>query len=525
MSFPNSLRAHLRYGWKLRSFLSHTISLEEARAIVEENIAGREANFLRIIERSVFGFRRSPYLPLLKLAGCELGDIGNMVRSRGLESTLVALRAAGVYVSFEEFKGRVPIVRNGKLIPIKSQDFDNPHLGEYYRAETGGTTGAASQVAIDLDHLADYAPHMRLTEHAHRIFDTPTAIWYGVLPDGTGLQSVLLGSRFGHIAARWFSPNRSGGVRRQFATRFVVGMARLAGRRIPYPEPLGLERAATLAHWAADTVKAKGACLIRTHVSKALRLCIAARDEGLDLTGTTFFGGGEPPTPAKVRWITQTGARWIPMYWLTEAGCVGQGCARPADDNDVHFFKDGLALIEYPRKVPGLSDLEVDAFHFTTLFSSAPRILLNVESDDYGVVEKRSCGCALESYGFTDHLRDIHSFSKLTAEGVTLVGSEMIRILEEVLPARFGGSPLDYQLAEEEDERGFTRLTLLVSPRVALADEGAAIDAVLQALDRIATDADRSIWRQAQTLRVRRQEPIWTGRGKLMPLHLMKKRN
>jgi hypothetical protein len=521
MTSPASLRAHLRYARQLRPFLSRTITLAEARATIEERIAAREANFLRMLERGVFGFPRSPYLPLLNLARCEFGDIRNMVQRRGVEPTLFALRQAGVYVSFEEFKGRTPVVRDGKVIPVKPEDFDNPQLRHYYRGQSGGTTGAAAQVAIDLDHLADYAPHMIVTEDAHGLLRTPTAIWYGVLPDSTGLQSVLVGSRFGHIADRWFSPNISHGLRRRFANRFVVYMARLAGKRIPAPEPLALDHAATLARWAVDAVGRHGACLVRTQVSKALRICVAAQERGWDLTGTTFFGGGEPPTASKVRFITDTGARWIPMYWMTEAGCVGQGCAQPIDSNDLHFFKDGMALIQHPRKVPGF-DVQVDAFHFTTLLSSAPRLLLNAESDDYGVMEQRSCGCALEACGFTDHLREVRSFSKVTAEGVTLVGSGVVRVLEEVLPARFGGSPLDYQIVEEEDQQGFTRLTLLISPCVELTNENIAIEAVLAALQPIATEADRSVWRQAQTLRVRRQEPIWTGRGKLMPLHIMK---
>ena len=56
----------------------------------------------------------------------------------------------------------------------------------------------------------------------------------------------------------------------------------------------------------------------------------------------------------------------------------------------------------------------------------------------------------------------------MTGEGMTLIGTDMVRILEEDLPRRFGGSPLDYQLMEEEDERGFTRLSLVVSPDVVL---------------------------------------------------------
>ena len=99
---------------------------------------------------------------------------------------------------------------------------------------------------------------------------------------------------------------------------------------------------------------------------------------------------------------------------------------------------------------------------------------MNVESDDYGVIEEQSCGCPLECYGYTEHLREIRSFRKLTGEGVALVGSDMVRILEEVLPGRLGGSPLDYHLMEEEDADGFTRLSLVVSPRIEIADEQAA---------------------------------------------------
>jgi hypothetical protein len=151
--------------------------------------------------------------------------------------------------------------------------------------------------------------------------------------------------------------------------------------------------------------------------------------------------------------------------------------------------------------------------------------MLNVESDDYGVIEKRSCGCPLETYGYQEHLRHIRSLRKLTGEGVTLVGSEMVHILEEVLPGRFGGSPLDYQLLEEEDEQGFTRLSLMVSPKIEIADEAAVVEAVLEALGQgsVAADLTRAIWSQARTLRVKRGEPIWTARGKLMPLHLKRR--
>ena len=119
----------------------------------------------------------------------------------------------------------------------------------------------------------------------------------------------------------------------------------------------------------------------------------------------------------------------------------------------------------------------------------------------------------------------VYFFSpEIAGEGVTLVGSEMLHILEEVLPTRFGGSPLDYQLLEEEDQQGFTRLSLLVSPRVQIDNEAEILETVMQALKQGSTAAHlaSALWKQAETLRVRRQEPIWTARGKFMHLHRAK---
>jgi hypothetical protein len=223
----------------------------------------------------------------------------------------------------------------------------------------------------------------------------------------------------------------------------------------------------------------------------------------------------------KIQLITQAGASVVPAYHLTEAGNVGQGCTRPVDGNDIHLFKDSFALIQHSRPVPG-SELNVDAFLLTSLLPSAPKLLLNVESDDYGVLETRDCSCPFQEYGFTEHLREIRSFRKLTGEGVTLLGSDLIRLIEEVLPLRFGGSPLDYQFLEEEDENGFTRLTLIISPRVNLLNEKNVLDILLEALEQEggASNMARAVWNQAGTLRIKRMEPIWTHRGKLMPLHL-----
>ena len=355
MSVLADVKTYARFAWGLRGFLRDPISLAEARPIVRRRIAERETNFLRLVERGIFGYPGSPYFPLLKLARCEWGDINDSVRRHGLEHTLYALREAGVYITFEEFKGREPIVRDGQVVPVQARGFDNPYLSHYYQAETGGTTGAGTRVAIDLDHLAAQAPNLMLTQHAHGLLDVPTAHWFPILPASSGLITILYTARCGQLPRRWFSPITDRDVRQsltnRLATRGVVAIGRLCHAPVPWPVSLSLDQASVLARWAARMVETHGVCLIRAYVSMALRICVAAREEGLDLTGAVLWGSGEPPTPAKVRAMAQVGARWIPTYWFTEAGVIGAGCVRPIDGNDIHFFNDSFAglcpLVDY----------------------------------------------------------------------------------------------------------------------------------------------------------------------------------
>lgn len=519
-------RAFARFLAGLPRFLRRRMSYEEARGIIQRRLGEREANFLSSMERGVFGNPRSPYRPMLQLAGCELGDLVRSVREHGIEATLLNLRAAGVYVTFEEFKGRQPIVRGGQTIPARGEDFDNRNFKQYYSVSTGGSSGVGRRVSMDLTHLLARAPQRIVSQELQGISGLPAANWSDIPPAG-GLTGMLLSGLVRGRPHKWFSATKGGrdgiSLRFKLATDAALIVARLSGAKVSWPEYLPFDQAAVLARWARDRIKESGGCTIHGSVSRILRIAVAAQEEGIDLTGAVLRGGGEPPTHAKVAQITRTGATFRSGYAYTEVGSVGTCCLASDQPNDQHFWRDHLAMIQAPRQVPGF-DIEVSAFCFTTLLSTAPKLLLNVESDDYGVVDTRPCGCPWEELGLPEHIREIRSFRKLTGEGVTLVGSDMERILEEVLPGRFGGSPLDYQLLEEEDERGFTRLTLLVAPGVSLPDEQAPVEVILEALHQIGAGGDnaRNKWRQAGTLRVRREAPRLTSRGKLMPLHLAK---
>src|SRR5262249_17736824 len=110
-------------------------------------------------------------------------------------------------------------------------------------------------------------------------------------------------------------------------------------------------------------------------------------------------------------------------------------------------------------------------------------------------------------------------FEKLNAEGWCFLGSRLITLIEETLPARFGGDPTDYQLLEHEDHDGRTRLSMLVHPRVGAVDEKGVLACVEQMLPPTGGWGCVEMHRALTPLCVHRAVPFVTRAGKLMPLH------
>lgn len=522
------LKMYGRFVRGLRTFLRHPVSVDEAAAAIRQRMAEREENFLRVLQRGIFDYPRSPYLPLFRLTQCDIGDVRDMVRREGLEKALLALREAGIYVTFEECKGRVPIVRNGREFPVSAHSFDNPWLQAHYFSESGGSTGAGTRVHHDLDYLAVRATHDAVSYHAHGVLDAPIGVWRGMLPDGSGMNTTLALCRCGHPPLRWFTPGVPGlgkpaAWKFPIANQLTVLIGRACGVAIPWPEHVPVEQAIRIARWAEQMVEQRGKCVLAMVASRALRVAVAARNGGIDLTGVTFVISGEPVTTAKVEGIRASGASYFTTYGYSEAGRIGRGCCNPSSSNDLHLLSDMCAVIAYPRTVS--ENHTVPALNVTCLLPSSPKILLNAESDDYGILEQRHCGCPLEGLGFTTHLREIRSFRKLTGEGVSVLGIDILHILEEVLPQKFGGSPLDYQLVEEEDENGFTFISLIVSPSVPIDDEAELVSTLLDAMNRKgpAGGTASETWAQSGNLRIKRMQPVLTARGKLLPLYVPKR--
>jgi hypothetical protein len=289
---------------------------------------------------------------------------------------------------------------------------------------------------------------------------------------------------------------------------------------VPFPTYLKTNDFREAAEYVSRRRSQGARCVVESYTSPAVRVAAAALEAGLDMSGTMFLVAGEALTAAKRATIEKAGAEVYPSYPITEVGLVGHACRQMKTGNCVHLWHDGLAVISHRRRAP-LSEVEVNALLFTPVRAFAPFVLINAEMDDAGVIEPASCDCLFSRLGFKQQVRDIFSFGKLTGQGMTLVGTDLVMILEEALPSRLGGAPGDYQLVEREGAAQ-TQLTLRVSPRVRVSSAEKIRECFLSELRGYygGTLAART-WSHAEAVEVVIAEPFSTITGKVLSLHLL----
>ena len=515
----------------LRSRITPEEAIEQARLILKERVLHREENFLRLVERGVFGFHDSPYLPLLQKAGVSFTNLKNWVESDGIENTLRKLLSEGVYYTVDEFKGKIPVQRNGLRFTLNEKDFDNPFVSTAYEVRSGATRSAGTRIRIDYDYLTQRSFYDAFILNLHDSLKSPIANWFPVFPGAPGINSSLRFARIGNPPRKWFSQVEKSNVKvnweKRWGVQYIFLVSDLLGVPLARPEYVSLNDAHKIARWAHNMLQQNPNCVIYTFASSAIRVCMAAQEANLDIKGTRFLVTGEPLTPQKRAEIESLGARAVPIYGISEAGVIAAGCPQPYPDSDnCHFLVDTNAVITHKLRIP-YSDSEVEAFLFTSLLFEAPKILLNVGMGDYGAVRDEVCDCEFGHIGFNTHIGRIRSYEKLTGEGVTFVDTDLVNIIEKELPSRFGGQSTDYQLVEEEDSRGLTRLRLLVSPRLGNLDEQDIAETFIQLLKageyspESWAQSGTEMWAQARIVRVRREYPIATRSGKILPFHII----
>jgi hypothetical protein len=298
-------------------------------------------------------------------------------------------------------------------------------------------------------------------------------------------------------------------------------MSRICGAPIPYPEFVPISQSQKVAEWLAEQTGRGLPAHLDTNASCAVRVLQAAKDRGLDISGSFLRVGGEPYTEAKARMVAEAGCKAAVHYSMAEVGHIGIACGNPGNLDDVHLITHKMAVLQRPV-VTSLGEFE--AFYLTTLAPVCPKIMLNVAIGDNGVLEERDCGCAVGKIGFHQHIHSIRSFEKLTSDGMQFLGSDLLLLLEQVLPGQFGGGPNDYQIVEMEDD-AVTKVQLVVSPRLGPLDEHQLLQVTLEFLGSRARENRMMVerWKEGETLAIKRAEPHVTKAAKLQPLHILPK--
>lgn len=297
--------------------------------------------------------------------------------------------------------------------------------------------------------------------------------------------------------------------------------SQLAGVPLPRPEHVPLDDPRPILGWLTESLGAGARPHLFSFTSSAVALCRAAARAGADLTGAHLTVVGEPVTAARMRVLRDSGAEVAPRYAIIECSSIGHGCLSPEVSDEVHFLSDLHALVQ-PGPELSVAGVSRSALFLSSLRLAAPFVLLNVSMGDEAVVTERACGCPLARLGWATHLHTIRSPEKLTAGGMTFLDTDVVRVLEEVLPARFGGGPTDYQLLEEEAADGRPRLRLLVHPAIGALDGARVVDTFLTAVGKTggAAEVMARMWHDAGFLNVDRRPPYATPTGKILHLHV-----
>ena len=517
------IKFYSKMAWGIRQFL-RTPPIADPEAHIRHNLARREDNFLALVERGIFQHSPSPYNEMFRLAGCTFGDLQNEVRRAGLEPTLRRLRENGVYVTHDEFKAKTPIVRSGREIPSHDASFRNPQVANALsEGISSGSRSKGTRSPRAIGRLLEREVHFKIRNKEFDLAKRIRIELKPILPSGTGLGPGQRSHREGHPVEKWFAVG--GGLRDsghyRFVTHCLVRWTRLLGAPAPLPTYLAPNDFSVVAEYIARRRREGALAAVHAFPSPAVRVAAAAIELGLDISGTLFFVGGEALTDAKRETIQRAGAEVYPFYPISEVGPIGSSCRQMNNGNCVHFFEDNVAAFVH-RRVARLSGAEVNALQFTSLLKHCPHVLVNAEMDDAGIIGPAQCDhtCAYSRLGLTKQVSEIFSFGKLTGQGMTLVGTDLLKILEVILPARFGGAPGDYQLVEREGDAQ-TQVTLRVNPRIQAAPEKIR-ECFLRELKTFYGGSLASrMWSHAEGIEVVLGQPFATRTGKIHALHLL----
>ena len=448
-----------------------------------------------------------------------------MVQTDGLDGALRALLRQGVYLTVDELKGRRPVVRGSLTLTVTPQACWNPTVTAHllrYRSGSSDGLGPQAPAPIDFAHLRDRAANFVLTLGARGGLGWDHGYWH--VPGSLAMMHILETLAFDRPARKWFSQldvdDPALHPRYRWSAQAMRWECAMLGVRLPPMEHVSFHDPSPILDWFVATRRAGRIPHLKTYASSAVLLSQAVQAAGLDLGGVQMTVSGEPLTGTRREAIQRSGARAVQRAGSGELGPIGYGCLTPADAGDLHHYRDFHVLLQPgPGGCP--AGLRPRSLLFTTLRASTRLVLLNASVGDEAEVVDGDCGCPLAGLGWTTRLRGLRSHEKLTTGGMGFLDLDVVRILEDVLPRRFGGGPTDFQLVEMEGEAGEPQVRLLVHPALGPLDARAVVDAFLEAIGP-GSGVERVMalqWRESRSLIVERRPPLRNAVGKVQHLH------
>ncbi len=498
---------------------AHSPLESDPLGLILRTLHQREENFLGLMKQAVFHNPANPYHTLFGWAGCTYEDLEQLVRKVGLEEALDVLFRAGVYLTHDEFKGKKPVERGGRQILVRTSDLANPRFtGVVEIATSSGSRSLGTVTKRSVEYQIYREAQNLVMMGEFEMSSRALVATSGILPNTGGLRRAFNYARRGNPHDRWFALRGNHHfLKYRAATTLLLLELRLLGIPVPFPSLLPPNDFGPVARWLARRKREGVASLVTGAVSCGVRTVAAARELGLDISGTLFLLGGEALTESKRATIEAAGCEAHARYATSEVGSVGVSCRR-MQGNCVHVCLDSIAVISRKKRAP-LSDVEVNSLLLTPLLPSAPTVAVNVEMDDAGTLGKATCGCSLSALGLTRQLDNIFSYGKLTGGGVTLLSEGLLSILEQSLPARFGGVPSDYQIVEFEGAAQ-TEIQLRAHPRLRGSEEEIQHFFLSELRKLRGGGPAGGVWKNMGAIRVVLGEPYAMGGGKVNLLHL-----
>jgi hypothetical protein len=414
-------------------------------------------------------------------------------------------------------KGRDPIRRGSQQFSFHAEDFNNPLIRPHFRQSTSGSTGTSTEVGISLLHFREQLIHTALSAHFHGVENASVALWIPV-SEWSVSRAMRLSKVVGSVR-RWFTqlPFRKDSVsfQRAASTACLGAYLSLRGTSIAFPAYAPMSDPSMVVDWLGTELANGRKPFLITYTSAGTRACSFATGRSQSLEGATLLIGGESVTEARRQVVEESGARCLPLFGCTETGESAEGCLRPSVADDMHVYEHKFALVSRKKDI-GFGE-HVDTPLFTTLSPHTPKIFLNGDTGDAAIVEQRDCGCPWGELGLRTHLRDVWSYSKFTAEGMTLPGELILEALERVLPGRFGGKAGDYQLIAEPNGNGVTSYLLAVNPTLGPIDEAVVESTFLEAISAGTYREMADLLHRSGQLRLVRREPSLQSGGKSLP--------